>query len=364
MTHDAVIVSLMRYAMGFVASCLPGDLFRKLDTMIINIAARKIGGLGRTTRIEALHFLSGTLSMSNLYAIHCAELLDSSLRAANSHIQIRLEQELCAYLRVGSLRVREIRINIPDTTGMRNMPVTTPPFVWERTIWTCTRYEEIPQREHLPRINSSYTCHAEEINKFTLYSEGTYTFANTFSWLDVGLQILLYTKWTPECSRPNKIDLDKILPPREGRKYLSPGFSFDEDDIGPRERDSQGRFKKELTVYAGMAIMGDIGATACIIKMDSITVHRGLHVHGTVISKDRPAYLEEVVLVHALRTLHDWLLKTNQSQENLQSMTLKAGTYQTIGALSNWFEAGTLTLRSEAASVLAEDLRGARNWLK
>ena len=118
MTYDAVIVSLMRYAIGFVASCLPGDLFRKPDTMIINIAARKLGGLGRTTRIEAVRFLSGTLSMSNLYAIHCAELLDSSLRAVISHIQILLERELCAYLRARTLGVREIRINIPDTSEM------------------------------------------------------------------------------------------------------------------------------------------------------------------------------------------------------------------------------------------------------
>ena len=43
--------------MGFVGPYLSQDLFARIDTRIINIAARKISGLGRSTRIESLHFL-------------------------------------------------------------------------------------------------------------------------------------------------------------------------------------------------------------------------------------------------------------------------------------------------------------------
>ena len=213
MTHDAVIISLMRYALGFVGSCLPTDLFKKLDTMIINIAARKIGGLSRTTRIESLHFLSGTRSMSNLYVLHCAELLDSCLRATDSDVKARIEGELRAYLGVETLDITEVQITIPGDKRLVGMPIKTPQITWERTKWTYSTYCCQPNLTVLPQIYSSYTCHAEEILRFSLYNEGTYTFANTFSWLDVGLQVLPYNKGAPECSKHNVVNLDKILPP-------------------------------------------------------------------------------------------------------------------------------------------------------
>ena len=39
MTHDAVITSLLRYALVVTGSCLPPDLFRRANTQIINKAA-------------------------------------------------------------------------------------------------------------------------------------------------------------------------------------------------------------------------------------------------------------------------------------------------------------------------------------
>ena len=277
---------------------------------------------------------------------------------------MRVKKELRAYLGVRTLEVREIRINIPDNRETQGLPMRTPPVFWERTKWACSRYEEVPNTEQIPRINSPYTCHAEEINRFTLFNENTYTFANTSSWLDVGLQILPYNRWAPECSRSCKIDPEKVLPPREGRKYISPGFAFDDEEPGPRQKDAQGRFKKTPIVYAGMATLGDIGTTARIIKLDNIATHRGLHIHGAVIAREKPAYLQEVAAVHAMRALHDWLRQTDYCQEDLNSMAIKAGSYQMVGAISNWFEAGTLTLQSEAASVMAGGFLQANNRLK
>ena len=65
MTHDSVICSLLRYAQGFVGFYLLQDLFEKMDTRIINVAARKISELELSARIDSLHFLSGTWSYSN-----------------------------------------------------------------------------------------------------------------------------------------------------------------------------------------------------------------------------------------------------------------------------------------------------------
>ena len=58
-THDSVICSLVRYALGLVETCLPPDLFAKIDTRIPNIAARRITGLSRSARIEPPHYQAG-----------------------------------------------------------------------------------------------------------------------------------------------------------------------------------------------------------------------------------------------------------------------------------------------------------------
>ena len=43
-THDALITSLLRYGLTLTGSCLPDDLLNKLDTRVVNIAARKLRG--------------------------------------------------------------------------------------------------------------------------------------------------------------------------------------------------------------------------------------------------------------------------------------------------------------------------------
>ena len=83
MTHDAVITSLLRYALVITGSCFPPDLLRRINTEVVNIVARKIGGLSRSTRIESLHLVVGAAAIYDLYVRHCADFLDACLRAAN-----------------------------------------------------------------------------------------------------------------------------------------------------------------------------------------------------------------------------------------------------------------------------------------
>ena len=126
MTHDAVITSLLRYTLGVAGSRLLSYLFREVDTMIINIAARKFGGLSRAERVESLHFFSGTRTMSNLFATHCAELLDSCLRAANSAIKTCLEGEVRVYLGDDAAGTTHVRIAIPRELIAPIQPARTP----------------------------------------------------------------------------------------------------------------------------------------------------------------------------------------------------------------------------------------------
>ena len=55
-TRDAVAPSLLRYALTVTGSCYSPDLMRSVNTQIVNIGERKIGGASRSARIASLHF--------------------------------------------------------------------------------------------------------------------------------------------------------------------------------------------------------------------------------------------------------------------------------------------------------------------
>ena len=97
MTNDSIVESLLRYALNVLGACLPHDLIKKANTQILNIMARRIGAIGRTARIETLHFYMNTQTIQNMGVVHTAHFLDSCLRAEGSTIKARLLEELCAY---------------------------------------------------------------------------------------------------------------------------------------------------------------------------------------------------------------------------------------------------------------------------
>ena len=66
------------------------EQYLKIDTAIVNPMARKVLGTGILARLLTLHAAAGVKSACNIFVQHCAELLDSSLRAVMSTIQERL----------------------------------------------------------------------------------------------------------------------------------------------------------------------------------------------------------------------------------------------------------------------------------
>ena len=64
MMHDALVGSMLRYAMAVLGPRLPSDLRRRIDTRIVD--ARKMPRVDRTAIIETLHFVGGTNSYKNL----------------------------------------------------------------------------------------------------------------------------------------------------------------------------------------------------------------------------------------------------------------------------------------------------------
>ena len=124
---ESVIGSLSRYGDVIMGNCMPPDLIRKIDTQVINEAARRICGAGRAKRIETLHFITDCHSFKNRYVVRCAFMLDSILRATNSGIRDRILAELHPLRHVESLETRMQQIEIPGELILRS---TTSEFLW------------------------------------------------------------------------------------------------------------------------------------------------------------------------------------------------------------------------------------------
>ena len=133
MARDAIIGSLLRYAQILTGSCFPPDLLHKMNTQVLNIAARRVGGLARTARIESLHFITGAMSIYNMYIVHCADFLDSCLRAHNSSIQTRIKQEVSAYYTNNPFATKDVSITLPYGRIMEKSPNFRIPDIWHKT---------------------------------------------------------------------------------------------------------------------------------------------------------------------------------------------------------------------------------------
>ena len=113
-------------------------------------------------------------------------------------------------------------------------------------------------------------------------------------------------------------------------RYINAAASIQDTPLPWNTPDGEGGRRKrrpgrKLQVYVEVGCLGQLGATACVVFLDTNIVHRGLHIHGAIISAEQPVYLDEVSILHALRTLHDWLYSTGQLQEELHSITVRAG---------------------------------------
>ena len=73
----------------------------------------------------------------------------------------------------------------------------------------------------IPDIPSTYFVHAPEIRRVARRKKETYTFANTHSWLDIGLQVLKKAGWQTECSQPHTGHIERMIPPEESKAGLS-----------------------------------------------------------------------------------------------------------------------------------------------
>ena len=75
-------------------------------------------------------------------------------------------------------------------------------------------------------------------------------------------------------------------------------------------------------------------------------------------SRGQLAYLAEVMVLHALRTLRDWICSSEYAQEEAEVITVRAGPGWVVEASRYWFARRTLSLRLVVATPLTEDILG------
>ena len=368
-TYDAVVLSLLRYSLIFTGSCLPMDLAAKVDTRIVNISARKMLGVDATIRIESLHFLAGTRSYNNMYIMNCAKMIDACLRAHNSTIKSRLEAELCAVYHIDQLEPEAISISLPSTRNQTEYVSVRRRGLLQKTVWLCVQYKRRPNRPSFPPATSSYLPHAEELVHSLFYTAEVFNYAGSDSWFGVGLQALELMNWSPECSLANYHNVINTLPPNM-HHLLTFRYKMDTGEsrgIHRPDGSSRGRRSKKLRglqIYTGGTVLDGMGATSCVVIQDNRIVYRGLYIHGRVITQERPRYLEEVAVLHSLRTLHDWFAQTQMEQEEFESPVIRAGDAKAIGLLENWFLKGKLNFETGIASPLIDDISRLDTWLR
>ena len=205
---------------------------------------------------------------------------------------------------------------------------------------------------------------AKEINASEFYRRLAYSFEDTCTWIDVATQVLQYVGWSPECSSPTHLNILKTLPPSFSHDFLIIGGGNDGGLSDRIERWNKSPERERLNVHVGVALLNQIGITVCVITDDRKTLYTSLYINGRNILVDSPEYLEVAAILHGLRALHGWIMKTKKNNRPNRTINLRAGDFKTISAIEKWMSQGTLTITSQLASPLIEDLDRLEEWLE
>ena len=183
---------------------------RKANTRILNITARRLGGVGRSARIESLHFCMGAQTVDACMFCTAQMSFDCCLRAEGC---LRLYRELVEYYEARGPQTEDGSIEMPlETIGSR--PAGEPlPSVRRRTAWFRTGYADPSQEANVENITSPFVAVAAEIEQLLIYQDIAYRFRNTYTRTDVASQELETVSWCPECNGYRQDNLAKRTPP-------------------------------------------------------------------------------------------------------------------------------------------------------
>ena len=221
-------------------------------------------------------------------------------------------------------------------------------------------YHTAPDFKAVANINSTYFPHASEIRKSAECKAQVYTFENTHTWTDVGLQVLRRIGWRPERSRPQTLNLQRLTPPREFQAH----FFADREHV-PADRyaikDGKQILMRQVTVTAGAVRADDIYSTIVTLNGNGKDAFTSGYVHGRETQETTPVYIQEVVVLHALRSLRDWITTTDQML--VQNIIIFAGPSLVHYHIKKWMQGGVCQLESAAASGITQEVLDLPLWL-
>ena len=106
----ALLVSSVRFVCTLVGTGAYIEKLKELDVKIINVAARRVIGEGRSARRVILYTTSGLMSTPNIYILQCALILDRALRADGSEIRVMLNKWLCEKFNIPSVEPKMVEM--------------------------------------------------------------------------------------------------------------------------------------------------------------------------------------------------------------------------------------------------------------
>ena len=99
----------------------------------------------------------------------------------------------------------------------------------------------------------------------------------------------------------------------------------------------------QIIAHAMVSIIDHVGIITCIIILKGRLVHRNLCVHGKITAGiENPNYLMGVTLVHAVRSLRDWIIDNPAGSYEVDNAVIQPGKQQLRADISRRFTIGIL----------------------
>ena len=93
-THLALVTSLIQYGLVTFGSHIYEKQLDRLDTQVINVAARRITGVHRSARLEVLRLTAGVTSVRNMIIQQSGNMILRALEAPKSPLRTWILQQM------------------------------------------------------------------------------------------------------------------------------------------------------------------------------------------------------------------------------------------------------------------------------
>ena len=183
--------------------------------------------------------------------------------------------------------------------------------------------------------SSMYVVHATEVKRSATHRNLMYTFGDTHSWLDVALQVLLMVGWRPECSQAQTRNCRRRIPPVEQLSHFPTNKELPTTDKYVAHEGAQ-RLLPRITLTSGVVRIAEVLATVVALMTDNRALFSSGFIHGQLQGATVPTYMQEATLLHALRVVREWVLDTNQVQDHIHHIHIRAGSALVHYQVSKW----------------------------